>query len=188
MSTDQKARRGVGPDFDALWSEYAWRVQAYAMRHVGADVAEDVVGETFLIAWQRQAVVPSDAPLPWLLVVARNVIANHRRGVRRFDAAQDQAARLARLARPAGETDLTTEAREEALEVLSSLSQIEREAVLLTAWDGLAPPQAALVAGCSLNAFNVRLSRARSHISEAIDAPRGQRHEESIAPIERTWP
>lgn len=141
------------------------------MRHVGAEAAEDVVADTFFIAWQRRATVPPEAPLPWLLVVARNVIASHRRATRRRDAAQARVAHLAELARPGEGADASVESRDLALRALESLSAIEREAVLLTAWDGLSPPQAAQVAGCSVNAFNVRLSRARAHVAQAMEAP-----------------
>ena len=37
--------------FNALWEAYAGRVLAYATRHVGPDDAQEVVAETFLIAW-----------------------------------------------------------------------------------------------------------------------------------------
>lgn len=60
----------MGERFVALWTEHAPRVMAYALRHVGPDGAEDVVAETFLVAWRRLDRVPEDA-LPWLLVVAR---------------------------------------------------------------------------------------------------------------------
>ncbi|MCG2801787.1 MAG: hypothetical protein L6311_06800, partial [Cellulomonas sp.] len=47
------------------------------------------------------------------------------------------------------------------------LSDTEREALLLAAWDGLTPQQAAQVAGCSVAAFTKRLSRARARLVEA---------------------
>ncbi len=58
--------------------------------------------------------------------------------------------------------------REEALAAFAQLSEIEREALLLTAWDGLAPASAAKAAGCSTRAFTVRLSRARANFDRAI--------------------
>jgi hypothetical protein len=38
--------------------------------------ADDVVGDTFLVAWPRLDSVPP-VPLPWLLGVARNMIREH---------------------------------------------------------------------------------------------------------------
>ena len=55
----------------------------YPLRHVDPDTAQEVLSETFLVAWRRLSEVRGNA-LPWLLVVARNTIANHRRsGYRR---------------------------------------------------------------------------------------------------------
>ena len=53
--------------------------------HLGATegVADDVVAETFLVAWRRLNDVPGDDPVHWLLVVPRNVWRDERRGRRR---------------------------------------------------------------------------------------------------------
>lgn len=42
-------------------------------RGVTGGRADDVVAETFLVAWRRLDEVPDDDPVPWLLAVARNV-------------------------------------------------------------------------------------------------------------------
>ena len=62
-----------------------------ARRRIGADEAEDVLAETFLVAWRRRDDVPDDA-LPWLYAVAGNVLRNRTRAQRR------RAALSARLA------------------------------------------------------------------------------------------
>jgi DNA-directed RNA polymerase specialized sigma24 family protein len=71
--------------FTRIYREARPPVLAYAMRRTSPDAAREVVAETFLIAWRRLADVP-DPALPWLLVVDRNVLADQRRGGRRFDA------------------------------------------------------------------------------------------------------
>jgi RNA polymerase sigma-70 factor, ECF subfamily len=52
---------------------------AFARRRVAPSDAEDVVAETFLVAWRRLESLPIE-PLPWLLGIARKVIATRRRG------------------------------------------------------------------------------------------------------------
>ena len=64
--------------FEQMFDSHAARVYAYAARRSSPDVANEVVGETFLVAWRRLDDVPPD-PLPWLLNVARKVLANVRR-------------------------------------------------------------------------------------------------------------
>lgn len=153
-----------------IYDEHAVRVFAYARRHAGPDDARDVVSDVFLVAWRRLDAVPAE-PLPWLLVVARNTIANLRRARRRHAVADgDVIDTLDRLASSHG-ADETVVDRAELLAALAALTELEREALLLVAWDGLSNREAATVAGCSARAFEVRLSRARARLERELDAP-----------------
>jgi RNA polymerase sigma-70 factor, ECF subfamily len=64
--------------FEALFRDHAGAVRVYAARRAGLGDADDVVAEVFVIAWRRIDDLPED-PLPWLLGVARRVLANRRR-------------------------------------------------------------------------------------------------------------
>lgn len=149
--------------FNELWEAYAGRVLAYALRHTDRDTAQDVVSETFLVAWRRLADVPGD-PMPWLLVVARNTVANQRRSGHRRHLLHEAVARLQHVAGPGPGADDLVADRAEVLAALASLTVKEREALLLVAWDGLASADAARVAGCSISTFHVRFFRARRHL------------------------
>ena len=161
-------RDGQGARFSRLWDEHAGRVYAYARRHTDPDSAQDVVAETFLVAWRRLEELPGD-PLPWLLVVARNTVANRRRSTYRARVVQLELARLAPLVETAPGADVPTHVREQVLSALAALSAADREALFLTAWDGLDAAGAAEVAGCSVDAFYQRLSRARTRLAAAMD-------------------
>jgi RNA polymerase sigma factor (sigma-70 family) len=154
--------------FEVLWEQFGPRVMAYAMRHVDRDAAQDVVSETFLVAWRRHPAVPDD-PLPWLLTVARNTIANLRRSQHRQRRLATRLERLAEVAEPADAADVLATDRANMLAALATLTAREREALLLTAWDGLSPGQAAVVAGCSPRAFHVRLFRARRRLNAVLE-------------------
>jgi RNA polymerase sigma factor (sigma-70 family) len=155
----------VATRFDALWAAYAGNVLAYARRHVDWTAAQEVVSDTFLIAWRRLENVPEE-PLPWLLVVARNTIRNQQRSNNRRQAMQFELEQLERLAAPAPGADIAVTDRSEVLAGLASLTSQEREAILLIAWDGLKPADAARVAGCSTATFQVRLHRARRRLRD----------------------
>ena len=73
MDEERQAR------FEGLFRSEADLVRAYALRRADPTVADDVVAETFLVAWRRLDDVP-EAPRSWLLGVARRVLANRRRG------------------------------------------------------------------------------------------------------------
>jgi RNA polymerase sigma-70 factor, ECF subfamily len=148
--------------FVALYEAHAGAVLGYARRRIGPEAAEDVLAETFLVAWRRRHDVPADA-LPWLYAVAANVLRNRARSERR------QAALSARLAaEPAfvvddGAPDPRLRA------ALETLKPIDREALLLTAWEGLSADRAARAAGCSRATFHVRLHRARKRLAQALE-------------------
>ena len=149
-----------------LFQRHSRRVYAYARRHVEETHCDDIVSETFLVAWRKPGQLP-DEPLPWLIGVARNVIANHRRSTHRADRLWLSAVREGWTSTsPSADTAIVE--RESMIAALSECSEAEREALLLTAWDGLTPEQAALVAGCSSRAFTVRLHRARTRLRTSL--------------------
>ena len=170
METDLSPPESDALRFTALWESHAGRVLAYALRHTDRDVAQEVVSETFLVAWRRLADIPGD-PLPWLLVVARNTVRNHHRSGYRQALMQDEVVRLHQLsASTPGADDVVTE-RAVVLAALAALTSKEREALLLVAWDGLSAADAARVAGCSVPTFQVRLYRARRRLQGHESAP-----------------
>lgn len=154
---------------ESMYDSCAHTVYAYALRHCGRDDADDIVSETFAVAWRRIEVVPA-AALPWLLVTAGNVIRNRRRAdVRRSDLAANLA--LSFVADAGGVDELVTE-RAVLLAALGRLSDLEREALLLVAWDGLDLAGAAEVARCAPRAFRARLARARSRLAAELTPDR----------------
>jgi RNA polymerase sigma-70 factor (ECF subfamily) len=58
----------------ALWEQYAKPVRRYAKGLTGdREASQDILQETFLRAWRHLDKLDKTRPLPWLLVVARNV-------------------------------------------------------------------------------------------------------------------
>ena len=157
------------PDHDhltAMWARHADDVYAYARRRIGPTSAPDVVAEVFTIAIAHPDRLPPD-PLPWLYRTAWNVIANTRRAdIRRTETW----AALAREATALSDDPGTVVSdRAALLEALKTLSEDDREALLLTTWEGLDARRAAHAAGCSTATFSVRLHRARRRLERALD-------------------
>lgn len=160
MTDDPEAR------FRALFEQHRRAVLAYARRRVDADAAAEVVADTFLVAWRRLDAVPAD-PLPWLYGVARKVIANRRRAQRRSIAVAERVARETAAAAPAPDELIGGAFALRA--ALAVLSERDREALRLVAWEGLEPADAARAAGCSRATFAVRLHRARRRLAAALE-------------------
>jgi RNA polymerase sigma-70 factor (ECF subfamily) len=152
-----------------LFDHHAARLFAYARRHADCAAAEDLVAGAFEVAVRRASEVPEDdgEAFAWLVGTVRKLAANKRRRAKvaeRHWAEQVRALWHLTTAVPLHEA--VTE-RETALLALAALSPRDREALLLIAWDGLTAAQAAQITGCSINAFTVRLHRARRRLEEA---------------------
>jgi RNA polymerase sigma factor (sigma-70 family) len=173
--------------FAAMFHDLSPRVFAYVRRQCDFATAQDVVADTFLVAWRRWSELP-DSPLPWLLVVARNTIANRSRRERRQYRLTETVARLERVAGPAAGADQGVLERETMFTALANLTELEREALLLVAWDGLANHDAAGVAGCSVRAFEVRLSRARARLARAMRDSSSQSGGPALTPTRHEIP
>lgn len=173
--------------FTESWTLDGPRVLLYAVRRVGRDTANEILSETFLQAWRRWDDVP-DPALPWLIGTARRVIANQQRGLRRRDRLDLQLRFLTEAAAPSDDVGVLSVERDEALRRLMGLTENEREAVLLVAWDGLAPEEAARVARVRPGAFRARLHRARQALERPSDRPRSPQPSAAAAESNRGTP
>ena len=147
---------------DRIWALHSGPVFAYAARRVGRERAEDVVADTFVVAWRHREQRP-EKDLPWLLGVARRVIGESYRADERWRRLQDRAVADGSVAETADATRALA-----AREALAVLDEFEREVLLLSAWEGLSSRQAAVVLGTSPAAYRLRLGRARRHLRHAM--------------------
>lgn len=159
---DQRRER-----FRLLYEAHAPAVLAYGIRRLGREEARDVVAETFLVAWRRLDEVPDHA-LPWLYGVARKVIGNLRRSRSRARALQDKLSESAVTISGPDHAD-EVDARLALRSALDRLSEWDREALALVAWERLTNNEAASVMGCSPATFGVRLHRARRRLHRRLE-------------------
>ncbi|MEU7838068.1 MULTISPECIES: sigma-70 family RNA polymerase sigma factor [unclassified Nonomuraea] len=154
--------------FTDLYDRHYRSVLGYALLRAERDAAEDVSSETFLVAWRRLDDLP-EPPLPWLLGVARNLLAKQRDSRHRRQALVDRITALTTSRDHVG-WDVADHVidRESALAALSALPEQDVEAMVFATWYGLPPEQAAAVMGCSVRTYNVRLHRARKRLATAL--------------------
>jgi RNA polymerase sigma-70 factor (ECF subfamily) len=154
----------IGATFDALFEATNRQVLAYAMRRTrSAADAEDIVAETFTVAWRRIADVPPD-PLPWLYGVARRLIANQRRG-----AGRRLLLHLKLWSEPRGGAGQLRMEGGPATEALGRLSDTDQELLRLVAWESLDHAGIGQVLGISVNAVAIRLHRARARFAQELE-------------------
>jgi RNA polymerase sigma-70 factor, ECF subfamily len=95
------------------------------------------------------------------------VLANQRRSAERGAALERRVATADAHARSGDPAERVADA--EMLRVaLGRLSDRDREALMLVAWEGLSGARAARAAGCTRSAFAVRLHRARARLAAEL--------------------
>lgn len=170
MKSPQRAGEGQRRSrFEEIYRDNRGPVLAYLLRRTGSpDDAADVLADTFLTAWRRlDDVPPGGGARLWLYGVARRSLANHRRGERRRSVLAGRIRAELAVAYRAPELDGHLA---DLADALGTLSEADQELLALVAWERLDHQQIAGVLGCSRNAVDVRLHRARRRLSEALAA------------------
>ena len=157
--------------FADLYQRYRSNVWLYCRRRVGADRADDAMGDVFLTVWRRidECPEPDDA-LPWLYRIAYLTVSNHWRSSGRRLRLREKMSSLG-VVPPTPIADQVV-FREEVREVVSLLRQLRRadaEVLRLAAWEQLSTDQIASVLGVSSDAAKQRLSRARKRLTQVYE-------------------
>jgi RNA polymerase sigma-70 factor (ECF subfamily) len=180
---------GRARQFEAIFSACHSRVLGYAIRRT-ADraAAEDAVSDTFLVAWRRLDAVPED-PLPWLLGVARKVIANqHRAAGRRAPDGPLIPLEAVADADPRADVAGLVADRQAFASAFAALGPNDREVLALIGWDGLAPREAAAVLGCAPATFYLRLHRARKRLLKELEKTGHSLGGRAVGPVNNPRP
>ncbi|MFE9250098.1 RNA polymerase sigma factor [Streptomyces sp. NPDC007088] len=172
----RRLRAGDREAFAELYERHAHAVYRHALRLLGDwSAAEDVMGETFLAAWQGRERLEEGrgSALPWLLGIATHKCENARRGSRRRLAFLVRQPAPAAVADFAGETASRLDDRRRLRAVSLALGQLrrqEREVLSLHVWSGLDYQQTADALGVPVGTVRSRLSRARKRLARLAEA------------------
>jgi RNA polymerase sigma factor (sigma-70 family) len=158
--------------FTLVFDRYYRMVYGYLSRRVGRTVADDLAAETFIRAFERRAAYDPAAPraLPWLLGIALNLLAHHRRS----EARQLRALAAAGAREPSESADeaggrLDADTTERLIAGLEQLDDYDREALLLYAWGELRYQEIADVLRIPVGTVRSRLNRARRKLRQALE-------------------
>jgi len=162
------------PDrFASLFDRHAPHIHRYLARRVGPQAADDLVAETFLVAFGKRASYDPrfrDAR-PWLYGIATNLVGQHRREeVRQF--------RLRLSAGPApvqnddaerAVVNLTAQSIRATLgKALAALAKPERDVLLLVAWEQFSYEEVARALAIPVGTVRSRLHRARTKVRKTL--------------------
>ena len=155
--------------FSSLFERHLRAVASYVARRTGSELSEDLTAEVFVRAFRKRAVFRDDrgSALPWLLGIANNVIADHRRAERRR---LEMLQRLATTRPGASETSVGVLAPELVGELLR-LPAADRDTLLLVVWGELSYAEAATALSVPVGTVRSRIARARQRLGAAIGQP-----------------
>ena len=155
--------------FRSAYEAHARTLLGYALRRTATPAdAADVVAETMLTAWRRLEAVPDEPDtILWLYGVARNVIANCDRTIRRQRRlAEKLRSQLDDVLEDPPVADPSLAAQVAA--AMKSLNPVEHEVLILTATEQLSPAEIAVVLDMKQNTVRTHLHRARSKLRSAL--------------------
>lgn len=157
--------------FAELFDRRARAVNAFATYRIGRHAAEDVLSETFLVAFRRRADFDTgvESAAPWLLGIASRLIRRHRaleaKHWRSFAASVSQQEHSS----PGGLDDamsrVDAEREVETLRArIAALAPKDRETLLLYAWQGMSYDEVAAALGVPVGTVRSRLNRVRRRL------------------------
>lgn len=159
--------------FALLFQRHAPGIGRYAARRLGPGPAEDIVAETFLVAFRQRGRYDRarcDAR-PWLYGIAGNLIRRHHRDeVRQLRAfARTGVDPVAESFTDRADARLAAGATSRAVAAaIGELDADQRDALLLITWAELTYDQAAEALGIPEGTVRSRMNRARTRLRAAL--------------------
>jgi RNA polymerase sigma factor (sigma-70 family) len=178
------------PDrFAEIFDRHFATVFRFAERRVGRDQASEVASETLTRAFAKRGSFRADAvdALPWLLGIASRLILHERRRFVRYLAAVERSSAEIHTADREGDLgsiDRRLDAPAEWARMRSALltlSDTDRELLLLVTWDELSYDEAAVVLGLPLGTVRSKLHRAKARLRELLE-PNGRTRDDRPIP------
>jgi len=171
------AESGRAPErFGVVFDRHAAAIHGYIARRLGRGAADDLVAETFLVAFRQRGGYDPGQPSarPWLYGIATRLVSRRRRDEVRFfraiartgiDPAADPVAEPV-----ADEVIRRADARtlhRQLAGALAGLAAADRDALLLVA-DGLSYAEAAQALGVPAGTLSSRVARARRKLRAGL--------------------
>ncbi|WP_019147375.1 RNA polymerase sigma factor [Timonella senegalensis] len=175
MSTDSEIiQRSLGrpSEFGELFFRHAPRLHRYVSRRIGEAVADDILSETFLLAFEKRSRFDHtySSALPWFFGIATNLIHRQRVAEARTLKLAERTSAAQTVPDSTATSDAAIDAHASARHLaadLRKLSKGDRDVLLLYAWEDLTYEQIGHALGIPTGTVRSRLNRARRILREA---------------------
>ncbi|MGI9642822.1 MAG: RNA polymerase sigma factor [Acidimicrobiia bacterium] len=161
-------------EFERLYLAHAQAVYSYCQRRTSAEEAKDATADVFAVAWRRFDAVPNDdGQLPWLYGVARNVLKDRGRSMRRRDRLNARVASQPAEHAEGPEPQVVRSSEHEAvIAAMAKLPGKDQEIIRLVEWEGLSREQVAEMMFVSRAAIDKRMTRAYKKLARMLGVSR----------------
>ncbi|WP_116284379.1 RNA polymerase sigma factor [Subtercola boreus] len=180
VSTDSDIilRSGTSPElFGQLYERHAATIHRYVACRAGAQVADDIMSETFLVAFDRRTKfdLAWASALPWLYGIATNLLKAHRRVEARTlhtlitaGLQHDASSRNEKTPPERSDDMIDAQLAVRALgPALATMRSGDRDTLLLHTWAGLDYAGIAIALQIPVGTVRSRLNRARKTLQAA---------------------
>lgn len=160
------------PSFEGVARQLSGKLRAYLERMVGNTEAEDLLQETLVKIERGLPGFEGRSQLEtWAFTVATRVVADHfrRPQTRARIVEMEETEDLADAGPDIGERVIIQEMNSCIREVIDSLPEDYRAALVLHDLEGLTASETAAVCGCSLATAKIRIHRARKRLQKALE-------------------
>ena len=156
--------------FELLFDRHYRRIHRFCAARAGADAADDLASETFVVAFRRRADYNPAYPdaSPWLYGIAVNVV----RAFRRSELLHQRVADRAFIIFGSNTGTRTPESGDQGAVLsaaLRGLSDRDRDLIVLFAWAGLSYEQLGETLGIPVGTVRSRLSRVRERLRRQLE-------------------
>ena len=159
--------------FTSMFERHYNEVLAYCVRRTNRAEADDVTAEVFAVAWRRSAEIEWETVRPWLYGIARGVMSNRWRSLKRQDRLAQRMASMAPASSDGADVVVVRRSQDtEVVGVLQLLKPSDQEILMLAAWEELTAPEVAVVLGISTSAAEQRIHRAKRRFAAKMERKR----------------
>lgn len=189
MLTDAQLMLEVQAGDDGLFDELIVRHRPALLRFAGsmlgdAHAAEDAVQEALLAAYSARATYnPRFAFSTWVYTILLNICRRQRRRTQAATTARSAFLPVAAIAETPLDRLLQTERREQLIELLAELPDVEADALRLRFFAGLQFDEIALAMDSSLTGAKVRVRRGLERLAERLRRDRDGSDDPTSVPL-----
>jgi RNA polymerase sigma-70 factor, ECF subfamily len=153
-------------DFHTVYEAHARDLHRFALYLSGDPaMADDLVAESFVRLWTTRGEIRTETVKGYLLAIIRNLYLTSRRRSARLSQLDDETTPVADRAERIDTRLIQREELARVRRTLSTLSEIDRSALLLRAFEGLSYEDIARVLDITLAAAKVKVHRARLRLA-----------------------